>query len=75
MFVTLTKADNSLFDFSSFDLNNVDGLLTLIANTGATAHFTAPAVLGFNGVSSVSFLTSDYAVEIDNVNVADAPRA
>ena len=76
MLVTLSKSDNSLFDFTSFNLNAVDGLLTLTADTGAIAQFTTTGFksLGFNGISSVSFLTSGYAVEIDNVNVADATR-
>ena len=76
MFVTLSKADNSVFDFTSFNLNAVDGLLTLTADTGAIAQFTTAGFksLSFNGISSVSFLTSGYAVEIDNVNVADATR-
>lgn len=74
MFVTLSKADNSLFDFAGFDLNSVDGMLTLTADTGAMAQLTTAGFqsLGFNGVSSVTFSTNNYAVEIDNVNVADA---
>jgi hypothetical protein len=76
MYVTLTKADHGLFDFSGFDLNFVDGLLSLAANTGASAQFAGGGHhdLSFHGVSSVSFSTNNYGVEIDNVNVAKVPE-